>query len=402
MKKIFLLLISITLLLSFAGCTSAAKAPAKTILAIDRIDEPAVMEHFKDKRVGLFTNQSGVNSKLENSVDILIDKVNVTAIFAPEHGLVGAVPAGDKFNDTRYRDKPVYSLYGATRRPTPAMLANIDVMAVDIQDVGARHYTYFSSLAYIMEECAKQGKKVVVFDRPNPLGGNIEGPVLKPEHKSFIGLYEIPLRHGLTIGEFARYINTEEKINCQLEVVPLKNWKRSMLWRDTGLAWVQTSPLIPTAETTIYYVVTGVCPGVSLENGFGSAKPFHFVGTKYADPHKVKQALDALKLSGVVFRTATYNTSSGVIVKGVELFILEPAKVNLAELQYHIIYTLQELYPQVMKNYPQRYGNLGESILISLGEDTYMKHKPKAETFARWQNECAAFKKRSQKYWLYK
>ena len=204
--------------------------------------------------MGLITNQTGVDSKLRSSEDILLAHTDLTGIFVPEHGLFGAVAAGDDVDGAEYKGVKVYSLYGAARRPTPAMLDAIDVMTVDIQDVGARHYTYVSTMAYAMEECAKAGKKFVVFDRPNPIGGLMEGPLLRQEQASFIGLYPVPLRHGLTIGEYARYINDTQKLGLDLTVIPMKGWQRKMYWQDTGLPWVGTSPQIPTAATALYYV----------------------------------------------------------------------------------------------------------------------------------------------------
>lgn len=407
MKKIFILCMAFLMLMpcAWARHKKAKLPPQPTVLGIERVCEPEMKALFENKRIGVFTNQSGVNSKLEGSVDVLRSFFNVTSIFVPEHGLLGAVAAGEKFENEKYNGITVYSLYGGTRRPTKEMLDTIDAIVVDIQDVGVRHYTYTSSLAYIMEECAKYNKTIIVLDRPNPLGGDVQGPVLKPEHSSFIGLYTIPLRHGLTIGEFARYINTEEKINCPLYVVPMKNWTRNMLWKDTQLPWVQTSPLIPTAETAILYCVTGVCGDACINIGVGTAKPFHYVGGTFADADEVKKALDDLQIPGVAFRKAAYmpryGQKTGDLVKGVEIYILDPQKVNLPELEYSIIYKFQELYPEKMRNYPQRHGNLGNVVDIALGEDTVEKHLPPSEVFPRWQQECDDFKEKIKPYLLY-
>ena len=211
MKKLLCILCSLLIVL-FAATSFAAAGEKRVVLGIERIDEPFAKQLLAGKRLGLFTNQSGVDSKLRSSTELLQKSYNLTALFVPEHGLFGAVAAGETFESHTYKDIPVHSLYGEDRRPTAKMLDEIDTMVVDIQDVGIRHYTYFSSLAYIMEECAKAKKQVVVLDRPNPLGGAMQGPVLKPEYKTFIGLYELPLRHGLTIGEFASYINATQHI----------------------------------------------------------------------------------------------------------------------------------------------------------------------------------------------
>mgnify|MGYP002283737879 FL=1 len=225
MKRLMLALILLVVVL-ITGCADAGRrdqdkksvhGPTVT-LGIERIGEYEQL--FAGKRVGLITNQTGVDSKLRSSEDILLAQTDLTGIFVPEHGLFGAVAAGDDVDGAEYKGVKVYSLYGATRRPTPAMLDSIDVMTVDIQDVGARHYTYVSTMAYAMEECAKAGKKFVVFDRPNPIGGLMEGPLLRQEQASFIGLYPVPLRHGLTIGEYARYINDPQELGIELTVIP--------------------------------------------------------------------------------------------------------------------------------------------------------------------------------------
>lgn len=414
MKKLLFILSMIMLLplSGFAGHNKVSTATTmttdkqvKTCLGIDRVGEPAVDAKLANQRVGIFSNQSGINSKLENSVDVLLNKYNVTAIFTPEHGLLGAIAAGEDYGDEKYKGITVYSLYGENRRPTKAMLDTVDVIAVDIQDVGVRHYTYTSSLAYIMEECAKYNKKVVIFDRPNPLGGAVEGPMLKPQFKSFIGLYELPLRHGLTLGEFARYINAEANINCPLEVVTMKNWHRNMLWSDTKLPWVQPSPRIPTAETAILYDITGICGDTNLSIGTGTAKPFYFVGAPYADAEQVKQKLEQLNIQGIGFRKAGFvpytGNFSGELVQAVELYVSDPKLINLPELGYSIAYTFQELYPEQLIKLPVFPETTEHSINLALGEDSLMKHEKPTDVFPRWRKECEAFKAKAKAYYLY-
>lgn len=414
MKKLLFILSMIMLLplSGFAGhnkvsttTTMTTDKQVQTCLGIDRVGEPAVDAKLANQRVGIFSNQSGINSKLENSVDVLLNKYNVTAIFTPEHGLLGAVAAGEDYGDEKYKGITVYSLYGENRRPTKAMLDTVDVIAVDIQDVGVRHYTYTSSLAYIMEECAKYNKKVVIFDRPNPLGGAVEGPMLKPQFKSFIGLYELPLRHGLTLGEFARYINVEANINCPLEVVTMKNWHRNMLWSDTKLPWVQPSPRIPTAETAILYDITGICGDTNLSIGTGTAKPFYFVGAPYADAEQVKQKLEQLNIQGIGFRKAGFvpytGNFSGELVQAVELYVSDPKLINLPELGYSIAYTFQELYPEQLIKLPVFPETTEYSINLALGEDSLMKHEKPTDVFPRWRKECEAFKAKAKAYYLY-
>ena len=398
MKRFVILLFSMLVIL-------ASSASAQVTLGVERLGEPAVQRLLAQKRVGLFTNQSGVDSKLTSSVELVKRYANLQAIFVPEHGLFGAVAAGDEVQSHDYAGIPVISLYGDTRRPTQEMLEKIDALLVDIQDVGIRHYTYFSSLAYIMEECAKHNKEVIILDRPNPLGGAIEGPVLKKEYATFVGLYPLPLRHSLTIGEFARFINRTQKINCKLEVVPMKGWKHSMLWQDTGLPWVMTSPQIPTAETALLYGVTGVIGDSTLSVGIGTTKPFAFVGAPFAEAQKVKAALDALEISGVAFRAASftprYGEYAGELVQGVEVYVLDAHSINLAELQYKIYLALQKLYPEKVQSQKREYAD-GYKMDIVLGESSLRECADEKETFARWQQECADFAKEAQPYLLYK
>lgn len=332
MKRLILALILLVVVL-ITGCADAGRrdqdkksvhSPAVT-LGIERIGEYEQL--FAGKRVGLITNQTGVDSKLRSSEDILLAHTDLTGIFVPEHGLFGAVAAGDDVDGAEYKGVKVYSLYGAARRPTPAMLDSIDVMTVDIQDVGARHYTYVSTMAYAMEECAKAGKKFVVFDRPNPIGGLMEGPLLRQEQASFIGLYPVPLRHGLTIGEYARYINDTQKLGLDLTVIPMKGWHRKMYWQDTGLPWVGTSPQIPTAATALYYVTTGILGDTNLSVGIGTTKPFYYVGAPFAEKDAVADKLNSLHLPGVYFRPAAFIPAYGAFAKelcqGVEIYITD-------------------------------------------------------------------------------
>ena len=405
MKKLLCILCSLLIVL-FAATGLAAAKEKRVILGVERIDEPYAQQLLAGKRLGLFTNQSGVDSKLRSSVALLQEKYNLTALFVPEHGLFGAVAAGETFASNSYKDIPVHSLYGETRRPTPEMLNEIDTMVVDIQDVGIRHYTYFSSLAYIMEECAKAKKQVVILDRPNPLGGAVQGPVLKPEYKTFIGLYELPLRHGLTIGEFAEYINSTQHIGCELAVVPMKGWERRQLWQDTGLPWVQTSPLIPTAATAFMYGVTGVSGDSNLSVGVGTAKPFYFLGAPFADADTVKAALDKKQLAGVAFRAARftprYGAYSGELVQGVEIYLTDVRKVNLPELDYILFTAFQTLYPEQVKTPERGYGSIGYKLDIALGESSLREGEAAETAFARWRQEDAAFAQQVQPYLLYK
>ena len=410
MKRLILALILLVVVL-ITGCADAGRrdqdkksvhSPVVT-LGIERIGEYEQL--FAGKRVGLITNQTGVDSKLRSSEDILLAHTDLTGIFVPEHGLFGAVAAGDDVDGAEYKGVKVYSLYGAARRPTPAMLDSIDVMTVDIQDVGARHYTYVSTMAYAMEECAKAGKKFVVFDRPNPIGGLMEGPLLRQEQASFIGLYPVPLRHGLTIGEYARYINDTQKLGLDLTVIPMKGWHRKMYWQDTGLPWVGTSPQIPTAATALYYVTTGILGDTNLSVGIGTTKPFYYVGAPFAEKDAVADKLNSLQLPGVYFRPAAFIPAYGAFAKelcqGVEIYITDAEIYRAALTGANILRCIEELYPDKVV-YPARYGGKGYKIDIALGETALRVGVPLERLLPRWDREAQEFAEQVRPYLLYK
>ncbi len=412
MKKILGLCLSLLLILSVTGCGLAAPKkqaikeanPIKVILGEER--EELYAKRLEGKRVGIITNQTGVDSKLQSIVDRFIGKYNVTGIFVPEHGFFGAVKAGDDISDEMYRGIKVYSVYGKTRRLTQEMLDTFDVVVVDLQDVGARHYTYVSTMAYAMEAVAKAKKEIIVMDRPNPLGGKMQGPVLKEGLESFIGLYHVPLRHGLTIGEFAKFINKEYKINANLFVVPMEGWTRSMYWEDTGLPWVGTSPLIPTADTTKYYIITGFVGDTGINNGVGTAKPFYYVGETYVNQIQLAEKLNSMKMPGVYFRAMAYAPRYGSltdkIVKGVELYVTDRETYNPAEIGFNIVRAFEELYPNNEIPYPERYGGKGHSIDIAFGEKSLRTELPASSAFPRWEEENKTFAKKVKPYLLYK
>jgi uncharacterized protein YbbC (DUF1343 family) len=282
---------------------------------------------LKGKRVGLVTNPSGVDSNLNSTIDILYkaQDVKLVALFGPEHGVRGDVYAGGKVSDSvdSVTGLPVFSLYGATRKPTPEMLAGIDVMVYDIQDVGVRSYTFISTLGLVMEACAAADIEVMVLDRPNPLGGHkIEGCYVEQPFNSFVSQYRIPYVYGLTVGELAVMINEEglnrgqkgnqEPVKCRLSVVPMKGWTRDMIYEDTKLPWVLPSPNIPFKDSPMYYAASGVCGELYgfMNIGIGYTLPFQLFGAIWLDPQKLKSRLEEYDLEGVSFRTIWYKPFS--------------------------------------------------------------------------------------------
>ena len=245
--------------LAFPAFARAATPPPASVVLGDEVFLETAARDLRGRCVGIVTNQTGVTSALVPLVDALTSEgsVCVKALYAPEHGLRGDQPAGHYVSS--YVDPqtklPVFSLYGPQRHPTAQMLAGVDVLLFDIQDVGARSYTFVSTMAYVMEAAKQYNKEVWVLDRPNPAGADVvEGPVLDPAFKSFIGLYPIAFRHGMTVGELARLFNDEFGVGCKLRVVPMRGYRRSMTWPQTGLQWIPTSPNIPEWDLSLIHI----------------------------------------------------------------------------------------------------------------------------------------------------
>jgi len=319
-----------------AAAVIPSVARAATHARVRPGDDKLLNEAWRDlvgRSVGVVTNQSGVLSSGEHVVDALhrVPQLTVRALFGPEHGIRGTATAGSTVGSSvdEKTGLPVYSLYGATRKPTKAMLDGIDVLLFDIQDVGARPYTYVSTMAYVMEAAAQYGKDVWVLDRPNPVGGVlIDGPVLDPKFKSFTGLYPIPERHGMTIGELARMFNDHFGIGCNLRVLTVENWTRDMLWADTNLHWIPTSPNMPYARTTLVYLATGLVDEAGVNNGVGTDRPFEYAGGYGFDPVAMRDALAARGVPGVEFEPADWSPArgfwAGKTLHGVTLNVTDP------------------------------------------------------------------------------
>lgn len=361
------------------------------------------------KKVGLITNPTGIDSKLTSIVDLLHDDpdINLTALFGPEHGVRGDAQAGASVE--YYIDEktglPVYSLYGKTKKPTPEMLKDVEVLVFDIQDVGTRYYTYIYTMAYAMEAAKENDIPFIVLDRPNPQGGEtVDGPVLEPEFSSFVGLYPIPLKHGMTVGELATLFNKEFKIGADLKVIKMKGWKRDMDYDDTGLPFVLPSPNMPTVSTTFAYPATGLIEGTNVSEGRGTTKPFELIGAPYINGDELAGKLNALRLPGVKFRAAsftpTFSKHAGKLSHGVEIYITDREEFKAVPTGLHIIKTIQDLYPGDFEFLAANNFNL----LIGIGwimsrikEGTTVN-----EILKEYQVKQDAFKKVRKNYLLYK
>ena len=285
------------------------------------------------KKVGLVTNQSGVNSRGESTIEILreADDIELKALYAPEHGIDGLASAGEYVESYIHEDYgiPVYSLYGATRMPTEEMLEGLDFLLYDIQDIGARTYTYISTLNYCMKAAAEYGVPVLVLDRPNPLGGEIvDGPVLEERFKSFVGVDILPKAHGMTVGELARYFN--RKIGVDLTVVPMEGYDRAMLYEDTGLSFVQTSPNIPDLVSVYGYMAVGLGEGT----GVYQADQFKWVGGKGLDAEAYADLLNTAGLKGIEFSPDQRGEAGGVRLEITDPYQFNPARTGLYVLAY--------------------------------------------------------------------
>ena len=423
MKKHILLILAV--LLSFA---SAARNQADTISrAVVKPGVEVLRERgfsgLEGRRVGLVTNPSGVDRYLKSTIDSLFEapEVNLVALYGPEHGVRGDVYAGDKIADSRDEATglPVYSLYGSTRKPTPEMLEGIDVMVYDIQDVGARSYTFISTLGLVMEACAAKDIEVMVLDRPNPLGGNkIEGCYVEQPFNSFVSQYRIPYVYGLTVGELAVLINEEglnrgqkgdqEPVKCRLTVVPMEGWTRDMLYEDTGLPWVLPSPNIPFKESPMYYASSGIMGELYgfMNIGIGYTLPFQIFGALWLDPEKLKERLESYELPGISFRTIWYKpyfgSLAGKLVKGLQFFFTDYEKARLTDTQFYVMQAVAELYPD-KKSFEVANGiGLFDKVCgTDYVRKEFVKRYKVADVIEYWRKDEEEFREMSRQYHIY-
>jgi len=360
---------------------------------------------LRGKRVGLICNQTSMNGSGNTTRQAMLRSgVNLVALYAPEHGIDGTIGAGIHVQTRRdpVTGLTVYSLYGDTRKPTPAMLAPIDIMLFDLQDIGCRSYTYISTMAVAMEACAQSNKEFVVLDRPNPLGGfRVEGPPVEPRWKSFVSQINVPYVHGMTTGELAMMINGEGWIAAKprLKVVRMGGWNRNMVWNDTGLRWYQTSPNIPHANSPAYYVATGILGGsAGVDIGIPSENPFGYAGATGVNGGAFAAYCNRLGMPGVGFTPYARNGFGGV-----KLSINPRASASLTALDVYLLAELNRLKggsilarmkPDQISLFNKVYGS------DSLRRDL-LRGVPPNRIVASWRGFEASFKSRRQKYLLY-
>lgn len=306
------------------------------------------------KRIGLITNHTGVDRQMNHAIDLIrkAPGARLTALFAPEHGIRGLVQAGGKVADTvdERSGVKVYSLYGAVRRPTPEMLAEVDVLVYDIQDVGARFYTFISTMGEGMDVAAEKGIPFIVLDRPNPLADlRVEGRMMDMSYKSFVGAYPIPARFGMTPGELAGFYRDRMENKVDLKVVKMRNWKRSMWYDQTGLAWIPPSPNIPTLTAAIVYPGTCLIEGTNVSEGRGTTTPFEIIGAPWIDGYKLADELRKANLPGILFRpagfTPTFSKYQGEVCQGVQLHVVDRDRFEPVRTALHLLKALKQLWP---------------------------------------------------------
>ena len=371
---------------------------------------------LQGKRVGLCTNPTGVDRNLVSTIDILweAENVNLVALYGPEHGVRGNIHAGDHV-DNEVDPKTglkMYSLYGKTSKPTQEMMDEIDVMVYDIQDNGCRSYTYISTLGKLMEACIEYNKELVVLDRPNPLGGEkIEGNVVEDGYKSFVSQFRIPYVYGQTPGELALYLNaTDYENKCNLHVVKMKGWKRSMTWDETGLEWIVASPHVPHAEAAVFYSVTGIFGEFGYVNiGVGYTLPFQIMGAPWINADSLATALNALELAGIEFRPIYfkpyYSVFKGELCEGVQIHILDYKAAKLSEVQFIVVQEMMRLWPE--RNWfelcNQKRFNMFDKVCGSgYIRETFGKHYKWEDIREYWYKDVDWYRQASSKYYLYK
>lgn len=365
------------------------------------------MHLFKNKKIGLITNPTGVDRNLKTTIDILNEATELVTLFSPEHGIRGDLQAGVQLDD--YIDPEtkcmVYSLYGKNKRPTNDMLKDIDVLCFDIQDVGARFYTYIYTMAYAMMACAENDKEFIVFDRPNPVGDAVEGNILDIKFRSFIGYYPLVQRYGLTIGELAMLFNTEYEINCKLHVIKMEGYNRNMKYQDTSFPWILPSPNLPSIESTYSYLATCIFEGTNVSEGRGTTRPFSVIGAPWLDNKSLVLELNNQNLEGVIFRTLfftpTFSKHANKLCNGIELIITDYDKFRPVVTGYVLLYLIRGMHKDFAINPPYKPG-LNPMINLNTGGD-FVKAESKTldEIKLMILRDSKEFKQMKVRYHLY-
>ncbi len=387
----------------FTGCTATVKC------GLDNVDSH--QELFAGQRIGIVTNHTAYTRDDRYIADVFgeMNNITVVALFGPEHGIRG-VEGGRRATDLVDEPEfeiPVYSLYGKNLKPTPEMLNNIDMLVFDIQDVGARFYTYISTMSHALEAAAEQGKKFVVLDRPNPINGRqVEGNICEPEYFTFVGLHPIPVRHGMTVGELAQMINGEGwlagGVQADLQVVPVEGWKRGIWYDQTDLFFIKTSPNMPDIATATTYPGLCLFEGTNLSEGRGTPIPFLQFGAPWIDAEDLTKRLNDLNLKGVRFEPVSYTPTGSKhkdqLCHGCKIVVTNRNKFESYWCGINIVNTIYQMYPDQMEWRIAHFDRLCGSIKI---REAIIAQSSLDELRASWQDELNDFKEIRQKYLIY-
>jgi uncharacterized protein YbbC (DUF1343 family) len=370
---------------------------------------------LKGKRVGLICNQASVDHNYRLAADILIDdeEIRLEAIFGPQHGLNTDVQ--DNMIETphaTYRGVPAFSLYSETRKPTKEMLEKIDVLLFDLQDVGCRIYTYIYTMANSMQACAENGKEFIVLDRPNPIGGTeIEGNCVEKGYESFVGMYPIPVRHGMTVGELSLLFNSEFGINCNLQVIEMHGWKRKYFYDETDAPWVMPSPNMPTVDTAFVFPGTVFFEGTQVSEGRGTTRPFEIIGAPYIDARLLASEMNSLKLPGVTFRPVnfipTFQKHAGKNCGGVFLHVTDRRAFKPVSTGISLLKMIRDIYASefLWKEPPYEYVFDKNPFDVISGTDKLRKQIESGWTIQQivssWKKDETSFAKVRKDYLIY-
>lgn len=372
---------------------------------------------LEGKRVGLITNPTGFDNNLKSTIDVLHEAKNVklVALFGPEHGVRGDVHAGDKVENMTDSKTglPVFSLYGKTRKATPEMLKDIDVLVYDIQDIGSRSFTYISTMGLAMEAAAENNIEFIVLDRPNPLGGEkIEGNLTEDGFISFVSQFKIPYIYGLTCGELAVMLNEENMLGkkCKLSVVEMEGWKRCMTFDETGLQWVPSSPHIPQPISAIAYPISGILGELGyMSIGVGYTIPFQMFAAEWVEAEKLAERLNSYELPGLIFRPLHlkpfYAVGVGKNLQGVQVHVMNYKNAALSDVQFWVMQAIAELWPEkaVFANASEGRYRMFDQVSGSDQIRLRFSKRHKFEDIKEyWYKDVESFRKLSQKYYLYK
>ncbi len=390
---------------------------AKVITGLENlIAEPR--QWLDEKRIGLLCNPASVDARMQHATYLLAQKFpgQLTALFSPQHGLFAEkqdnMIESDDFIDEKLKI-PVFSLYGKTRVPTPQMFDHIDVLIIDLLDVGTRVYTFTSTLSYCLEVAAKQNKKVIVLDRPNPINGiQVEGNCLCLSESSFVGRYPIPMRHGLTMGEYAAYINQSFNINCQLEIIPMAGWERQMYFCDTGLPWVLPSPNLPTPASAMVYPGQVIWEGTNISEGRGTALPFEQFGAPFIHIDKILSFIEGPQIPGGVLRPVAFEPTSnkwaGKVCNGFQIHITDPYQFEPYLTSLHLLCAIIFHHKNQFqwKAPPYEYEWEKQPIDMIIGNNAIRRQIENLDNIQSirksWTNELEEYRLSAEKFYLYK